>query len=55
MIAPKAGLSVTRQCALLGIARSSFYYRPRPESAEGGVIITTPAVRRVSSDPRHPR
>ena len=34
MIAPEAGLSVTRQCALLGIARSSFYYRPRPESAE---------------------
>jgi putative transposase len=34
MIAPKAGLSVSRQCALLGIARGSFYYRPRPESAE---------------------
>jgi putative transposase len=34
MIAPEAGLSVTRQCALLGIARSSFYYRPRPEAAE---------------------
>src|SRR5665213_4257136 len=34
MIAPTAGLSVIRQCALLGIARSSFYYRPRPESAE---------------------
>src|SRR5882757_674460 len=34
MIAPKAGLSVIRQCALLGIGRSSFYYRPRPESAE---------------------
>jgi len=34
MIAPEAGLSVTRQCALLGIARSSFYCRPRPESAE---------------------
>jgi len=34
MIAPEAGLSVTRQCALLGIARSSFYYRPRPECAE---------------------
>jgi putative transposase len=31
MIAPEAGLSVNRQCALLGIARSSFYYRPRPE------------------------
>jgi putative transposase len=34
MIAPEAGLSVNRQCSLLGIARSSFYYRPRPESAE---------------------
>jgi putative transposase len=34
MIAPEAGLSVSRQCALLGIARSRFYYRPRPASAE---------------------
>ncbi len=34
MIAPGAGLSVSRQCALLGVVRSSFYYRPRPESAE---------------------
>src|SRR5215472_13498524 len=34
MIAPEAGLSVSRPCALLGIARSSFYYRPRPEAAE---------------------
>jgi putative transposase len=34
MIAPEAGLSVSRQCALLGVARSSFYYRPRPESGE---------------------
>ena len=34
MIAPDAGLSVNRQCWLLGIARSSFYYRPRPSTAE---------------------
>ena len=34
MIAPEAGLSVSRQCARLGIARSSFYYRPQPEAAE---------------------
>ncbi len=34
MIAPTAGLSGSRQCTLLGIARSSFYYRPWPESAE---------------------
>jgi len=33
MIAPEAGLSVSRQCVLLGVSRSSFYYRPRPESA----------------------
>ncbi len=34
MIAPEAGLSVSRQCALLAVARSSFYYQPRPEFAE---------------------
>ena len=34
MIAPEAGLSVSRQCTLLGVARSRFYYRPRPDSAE---------------------
>src|SRR5438270_7702837 len=32
MIAPEAGLSVSRQCAMLAVARSSFYYRSRPES-----------------------
>src|SRR5260370_17676898 len=34
MIAPKAGLSVSRQCTLLEIARSSFYYRPPPAPAQ---------------------
>jgi putative transposase len=34
MIAPRAGLSVSRQCDLLGVARSNFYYRPRPDPAE---------------------
>ena len=33
MIAPNAALSVSRQCTLLGIARSSFYYQSRPSSA----------------------
>ena len=33
MIAPNAALSVSRQCRLLGVARSSFYYQPRPSSA----------------------
>src|SRR5258706_1412246 len=39
MIAPEAGLSVSRQSTLLGIARSSFYYRPPPESAEGLEVL----------------
>jgi putative transposase len=34
MIAPNAALSISRQCRLLGIPRSSFYYQPRPTSAE---------------------
>ena len=34
MIAPDAGLSVNRQCWLLGIARSSFYYQPQPASVQ---------------------
>jgi putative transposase len=33
MIAPNAGLSISRQCTLLGVARSSFYYQPQPASA----------------------
>jgi putative transposase len=33
MIAPSAELSVNRQCQLLGIARSSYYYQPSPASA----------------------
>ena len=33
MIAPEAGLSMSRQGSLLGVARSSFDYRPRRESA----------------------
>ncbi len=34
MIAPNAELSINRQCAFLGVARSSFYHRPRAESVE---------------------
>ncbi|MEE3501696.1 IS3 family transposase [Acidiphilium acidophilum] len=34
MIAPNAELSINRQCALLGVARSSFYHRPQAEPAE---------------------
>ena len=35
MIAPEAGLSISRQCAPLGVARSSFYFGPWPESVAG--------------------
>ena len=34
MIAPNAGLSVSRQSTLLGIPCSSFYYQSRPTSAD---------------------
>lgn len=34
MIKPHAQLSVTRQAQLLGISRSSLYYRPKPDSAQ---------------------
>jgi putative transposase len=39
MIAPNVALSISRQCRLLGIARSNFYYQPRPPSAaEPGLL-----------------
>ena len=34
MVRADGGLSVRRQCALLGLPRSSFYYTPLPESEE---------------------
>ena len=34
MIKPNAELSLQRQSQLLGVSRSSVYYRPRPESSE---------------------
>jgi putative transposase len=34
MITLSAGLSVSRRCMPLGVARSSFYYRPRPTSVD---------------------
>jgi hypothetical protein len=42
MIAPNAGLSVIRQCRLLGIARSSFHYQPRPQSADALADLAIP-------------
>ncbi|MYN66845.1 MAG: hypothetical protein F4X11_17725 [Acidobacteria bacterium] len=32
-------MSISRQCALLGISRSSVYYRPRGESAESLALM----------------
>jgi len=39
MIAPERGLSIARQCQLLGVSRSSVYYRPRPDSAEERALL----------------
>src|ERR1700726_4902499 len=52
MIAPEAGLSIIRQCALLGVARSSFYYRSRPESAEELELLER-LPPHFSPEPRH--
>ena len=34
MIQPNADLSIARQAKLLGVSRSSVYYRPKPDSTE---------------------
>jgi putative transposase len=40
MIAPdRPGLSLSRQCRILSISRSSFYYAPRAESAENLALM----------------
>ena len=40
MIAPdRPGLSLSRQCRLLSIGRSSFYYVPRGESPENLALM----------------
>jgi putative transposase len=40
MIAPApTGLSLSRQCALIGISRSSLYYRPRGDSPENLALM----------------
>ncbi len=40
MIAPaRPGLSLSRQCRLLSISRSSFYYAPRGESPENLALM----------------
>ena len=32
-------LSIVRQCALLGLARSSYYYRKREQSADDEMVM----------------
>ena len=39
MIEPDGPLSLSRQCALLGVSRSSLYYRPKGESAENLALM----------------
>ena len=39
MVERNAALSISRQCALLGISRSSVYYEPRGESAENLALM----------------
>ena len=39
MIEPDGPLSLSRQCVLLGVSRSSLYYRPKGESAENLVLM----------------
>ena len=39
MIEPDGPLSVSRQCALLRVSRSSLYYRPKGESAENLALM----------------
>jgi putative transposase len=33
-VRPNSAISIIRQCELLGLARSSFYYQPQPETAQ---------------------
>ncbi len=39
MVAPGRRLSVSRQCVLLGVSRSSYYYRPKGESCENLALM----------------
>ena len=39
MIEPEHPLSITRQCALLGLSRSSVYYRPVPAASAAGLAL----------------
>ena len=39
MVERDAVLSISRQCALLSISRSSVYYKPRAESAENLTLM----------------
>ena len=39
MIEPDGPLSLSRQCVLLGVSRSSLYYRPKGERAENLALM----------------
>ena len=39
MIEPEGPLSLSSQCVVLGVSRSSLYYRPKGESAENLALM----------------
>lgn len=39
MIDPKNKLTITRQCKLLALSRSTYYYRPAPDSADEAALM----------------
>jgi putative transposase len=39
LISPEANLSLSKQCELLGVGRSGWYYQPRGESAENLALM----------------
>lgn len=45
-------LSISRQCALLGLPRRTYYYRPRPASRDRQ-LLTAAIERACSAAPRH--
>ena len=44
-------LSIARQCALLGVARSSLYYRPREASCENLACVRSSSVGKAVDEP----
>ncbi len=52
MIEPDGSLSLSRQCALLGVSRSSLYYRPKGKSAEELALMRLMGMEAIYRRPR---